>query len=183
MYNMAQASGIDLNSISDPFPTDQLFPSFLTDQMNGPLAKVGGSYFTANPGIPSVDLPNQFIGDPGGSILSMLNPMIKAPIELKTGTRLDTGSSIGTPTEYIGSSVPGLAQTNRLTGVDILKSITGGQGMQNITSVDKGNRGNLDPRTLVNYLSGLGITNMSTPSYIKYAQIEKRNAAKAASGG
>lgn len=171
-YNAAKASGIDVTSISDPFPKDQLFPSFLTDEMTGPVADINGNYYNVNPGLANVDVMNQFIGSPKSGILSMLTPFIKVPTELASGNRIDTGSKINDVWEYLGSNVPGVAQAQSMSGVNVLGSAANGS-QQNITAVERGNRGQVDPSALYNYLLGLGVQNMSKPSYVTYAQIEE----------
>lgn len=175
MYNLAQASGVDPTSLADPFPKDQLFPSFLTDEMTGPVSQINGRYYGINPGVASNDILNQFLGDPKAGILSMLTPAIKIPAEMLTSRRLDTGSAIPDTTEYVGSNIPGVSHLNSLTGTDIIGSILEGQGIQPITSVKKGNRDRMDEATWLNFLLGLGITDMSKPNYINFAEIEKRN--------
>lgn len=180
-YNAAKAAGIDINSISDPFPADQLFPSFLTDDMSGPMYEDDkGRYFGVNPGFAHVDLMNQFIGDPRAASLGMITPFIKAPAELLTGSRMDTQTRIHDTSEYIGSNIPGISQGQSMSGYDILGTLLQGQGAERISAVERGNRGQLDPSAFINYLTGLGLHNMSKPSYINYAEIEARDAARKA---
>ena len=50
IYNMAEAQGIDLTSFSDPFPTDQLFPTWITEGLQGPITQNSeGEYWGINP--------------------------------------------------------------------------------------------------------------------------------------
>ncbi len=179
MYNAAKANGIDITSMSDPFPEDQLFPSFITDAQTGPVADIDGNYYTVNPGLPSTDIMNDFVGDPKAAVTGMLTPFIKAPIELATGTNLATGSKIQDKGQYIERTIPGLSHFNQLTGGSAAGSISRGQlGPED---PEKG----FDSRlAILNFLSGLGIQNVSKPSYQTIAEIEARDrAAREANGG
>lgn len=183
MYNLAAANGIDVTSFSDPFPEDQLFPSFITDAQTGPVADIDGSYYTINPGLPNVDIMNDFIGDPKAALAGMLSPFIKAPVELATGTNLATGSNIADRGQYIERSIPGLSHFNQLTGGTLAGSIAEGQLGQDSTSLEQ-RVGPFDRLALINFLSGLGIQNVSKPSYINIAEMEARDrAAREANGG
>jgi hypothetical protein len=73
-YNLAVANGVDPQSFANPFPDDQLFPSFLTDQILGPQFQTeDGTYIGMNPGIAHLDVFNTFSGDPSsGCLLSLL---------------------------------------------------------------------------------------------------------------
>lgn len=186
-YNLAIANGIDPNSLSDPFPDDQLFPSFLTDQIGaGPVAKVAGSYFGISPGFASQDVLNQFAGgNPALNALGMLSPLIKDPIELASGTNLATHSPINDYSDYIDSQIPGVNYLANFSGVSPTGSIASelaGKDLDPQYQVLKGNKTATDRGlSAVNWLTGGGVQNMSKPNYINYAEIEKRNAAGAAS--
>lgn len=179
VYNAAQAAGLDPVSLSEPFPEDQLFPSFLTDEMTGPMGRTeDGRYYGINPGVASADVLNQFVGDPKAGILGMLSPLIKGPAEVTFGTRADTGTPINDMSEYIGSNIPGVSHAQSLTGTDIFGTLFGGQGHEPMHSVERGNREPIDRNTIINLLTGLGIQDMSKPSYINFAEIERRDRAR-----
>lgn len=185
-YNLAVANGIDPNSLSDPFPTDQLFPSFLTDQFGaGPVAKFGGAYFGISPGIASQDVINQFsAGNPARNALGMLTPMISSPIEAVTMKNLSTGGDIHDLSDFIDSQIPGVNYLSNFTGTSVTGSIASGlqgKGLDPQYQVTAGNKTSADYGvSAFNWLTGLGLQNMSKQNYINYAEIEQRNAAGAA---
>ena len=180
-YNGAIAMGVDPYSMSDPFPQDQLFPSFLKDQINGPMFEVNGNYFGFNPGIAYFDVLNQFVPDPVRGTLGMLSPAIKIPGELIGGTQWQTGARIKDFSDYIDSSLPGINYLSNLTGYSATGSLWGtlsGTGLDEQLGVSKGDKTDLDKGlSVANWLTGFGLTNMSKQSYIDYAEIEKRNQA------
>jgi hypothetical protein len=59
---MGVASGVDPNSAYDPFPENQQFPSWLTEDIQGPQFYVNGKYYGVSPGIAQWDILNQFGG-------------------------------------------------------------------------------------------------------------------------
>ena len=133
-YAFAQANGIDPHSISDPFPADQLFPSFLSDKALGPQFGAAGDYLGFNPGAFNLDVLDTFGGssiqhslEQGGieglrsvgpveGVLSSLTPGIKTPLELIFGTRMDTGTPIRDKTGYLDQVLPGADILNSLAG-------------------------------------------------------------------
>lgn len=194
-YNFAQSQGIDLNSLSDPFPEDQLFPSYFRNDVLGPQIRDDqNQYIGINPGIPSVDILNEFVPDftnaasgsdfiremLGGPI-GMLSPLIKSPVEAITGTRVDTASRVGDLGEYFDSQIPGVNKVSSVTGVSpigtLLNTLPGGEaGLDYRRAVEKGNRDpNWDLGAFLNYIAGIGTRNMSTPSGVNQAEIELRN--------
>lgn len=184
-YNLAVSMGVNPHSLSDPFPDDQVFPSYLTDQSSGPQFKINGKYFGIEPGIPTWDVLNSTIaGNPLQNVLGQLAPMIKAPFEVATGTNLGTGSPIHDWSDYVDSQIPGIAQAARLTGVSPTGSVYGllsGQGPQQQYQVAKGNKQPLV--SILNYLTGAGITPMSEGNQISYAQIQRQNTARGSGVG
>src|SRR3546814_8235597 len=87
MYTLAEANGIDLNGFADPFPTDQLFPSWLGGTQ-GPVFGEAGSYLGMRPGIPQLDILDQYFtspAEPFQTLLSSASPLIKVPYELGIG--------------------------------------------------------------------------------------------------
>lgn len=152
------------------FPSDQLFPSWITDSGIGPIGGPGGflnnvvggpeGYVTANLSVPPIDLLQTYGNHPNEGVLSGLNPLVKDPIELMQGRRLDTGVPIDNPGQYIAESIPALGLASRLTNVTPLGVTPKGQ-QQGI-----GNQQNF-----INFLTGLKLTN--TGQYIKQAQYER----------
>lgn len=114
-YNIAVANGVDPNSFFDPFPTDQNFPSFMTEDITGPQFLVNGEYYSMAPGMAQLDVLNQFgasqnVFEPlGVAVANSLNPIFKLPVELMTGTRIGIGSKISDMSDFIDSSIPNVS--------------------------------------------------------------------------
>jgi hypothetical protein len=183
MYNFAQQMGVNPDSLSEPFPDDQLFPSYLKDSMTGPLYRdeQTQNYYGVNPGFADQDVLNMLLsGGPNGlknELLNMVNPMIKTVPELLSGATWGAGirTPESSPTEYLGRQIPVLSQAQSISGYDILGSI-GNLEPTPIESVERGNRENWGKDQMLNWLLGIGHTNMSTPTSINVAEMEKRDA-------
>jgi hypothetical protein len=180
-YNIAVAAGINPDSMFDPFPDDQLFPSFLREQMEGPQFEIDNRYFGVRPGIAPFDVMNQFAsGNPIDTVLDNGNPLFKIPIELLTGTRLGTQSRIRDYSDYIDSSIPGVNYVSNISGQSVTGSfyslLTGG-GFDQQYQFEVGNKGSQEQLiSAVNWLTGIGLTDYSRPSYIRFAQQEQQRA-------
>jgi hypothetical protein len=176
-YNIAVAAGINPDSMFDPFPDDQLFPSFLKQQMEGPQFEFDGSYFGVKPGIATFDVMNQFAsGNPMDTLLDNANPAFKIPIELLTGTRLGTQSRIRDYSDYIDSSIPGVNYVANISGKSVTGSfyslLTGG-GFDPQYQFEIGNKGSREQFiSALNWLTGIGLTDYSRPNYIRFAEQE-----------
>lgn len=183
-YNMAVAMGVDPQSLQDPFPANQLFPDFVTDQLTGPVTQINGNFFMASPGYAYADILNQFVADPKKGAISMVTPFIKVPGELITGTKWDTGVSIKDYSDYVDSNIPGINYLSNFTGVSTtgtVASLLSGQGIDRQYAVDKGNKTVMDQGISVsNWFTGAGLQNISKENYKNLAEIQKRDAAKAA---
>jgi hypothetical protein len=180
-YNVAVAAGINPDSLYNPFPADQMFPSFLSEQMEGPQFELGGRYFGVRPGITTFDVFNQFAsGNPIDTILNNANPAFKIPIELLTGTRLGTQSRIRDYSDYIDSSLPGVNYVANVSGQSVtgsLYSLLTRGAMDPQLQFELGNKSSNDQLiSAVNWLTGIGLIDYSRPSYIRFAQQEQRQA-------
>jgi hypothetical protein len=178
-YNIAVAAGINPDSLYDPFPTDQMFPSFLRDDMEGPQFEVGGRYYGFKPGITTFDVLNQFsTGNPIDTFLGLANPAFKIPIELLTGTRLGTQSRIRDYSDYIDSSIPGINYAANISGFSVtgsLYSLLTGGGFDQQMQFELGNKGSNEQLiSAINWLLGIGLTDYSRPNYIRFAEIEQQ---------
>lgn len=185
-YNLAVAMGVNPDSLENPFPEDQLFPSFLSDQVFGPQFGVANAYFGFSPGIATVDVANQFLaGAPVEGTLRGIagstSPIFRIPAELLSGGSWGTGAKINDASDYIDSNLPGLNYLSNITGYSATGSALGavtGQGIDPQLQIDRGNKGDTDKMlSLINLLTGASVQNLSRPNYINYAEIEKRNAA------
>ena len=180
-YNFGIAMGIDPNSLYDPFPDDQLFPSFLQEEMQGPMFEVGGRYYGISPGIASWDVFNMLGPDPIRGVVGATNPLLRAPIELLAGASLGTGARIRDYSDYVDSSIPGVNYISSISGQSVtgsLASLLTGGGFDPQYQYAVGNKGPVDQATsFFNYVTGLGLKDYSRPNYINYAEIEARNKA------
>lgn len=192
MYNWAQSQGMDLESMSDPFPQHELYPEFLRDRMTGPLYRnEDGDAIGMDFGFPAADIVNDFGNNPLKGFLGMVNPLYKAPIEIASGSRLQNQTPINSATEHVESNIPGVAQFAQLTGysptgsaVDILK----GDGPRKQISAEKGNKAafgegsgplGFDDEAFANRTLNFRKTNMDKESYRNIAEMEKRDKIKA----
>jgi hypothetical protein len=178
-YNLAVSMGVDPNSLSDPFPEDQLFPEFITKQATGPVAQLNGNYYTINPGIANVDVSNDFGTDPFKAMLGMISPILRMPLELSSGVKLESGSKIKDVSEYIDSNIPGVNYISNISGYSTTGSIVGllqGRGLDVQRQVESGAKTDSDRfLSFVNWVTGAGIGNVSKQNLIDLAEIEKRN--------
>src|SRR5690606_22970981 len=155
MYNFGASQGVDLESVSDPFPDNQLFPEFLTDQMTGVGFKANDAYYTFSLGQPQADIFKEFfagstsgeggLGDLaqgfGQGTVGMLNPGLSAPIEILSGRDLATGAEIRDNAEAIEQTIPGVNALSSITGVSPLGSISTlltGKGLDPLAQVERG---------------------------------------------
>lgn len=195
MYNFSQQFGVNPDSLSDPFPTDQLFPSYMQDTLTGPIAKgANQNYYGIAPGVADQDVLNMIIGGGpegfGNEMINMVNPMIKTPFEVMAGKTLTTpgGTNQGIstpgsrPAQYIGSQIPVVSQAQSISGYDILGSIGNAQPTP-IESVTKGNRSQFGTLQALNWLLGGSIQDMTTPSGQRTADMQARDKARANAGG
>lgn len=181
-FNIAVGMGLNPDTLADPFPEDQLFPEYLTDGMSGPQFEFNGKYYGINPGFAASDVLGDFVGaDPGRTIMGSVSPLIRAPFELSTGAQVGTGAQINDTSDYVDSNVPILGPLSRISGHSVsgsVGSLLQGQGLDQQYQVWKGNKEGNEAVPLLNWLTGAGITPMSQPNQINYAEIQKRNAAK-----
>jgi hypothetical protein len=170
-YNVAIAAGLDPTSLGDPFPQDQLFPSYLRDDMMGPQFEIGGRYISINPGFASADLFNELLANPIEGVVGMANPAVRIPLELLAGSRLGSQAPIRDLSDYIDSSIPGVNYASNITGRSLSTL-----GLQQQAKIESGAKTSFDQYlSAVNWVSGLGIRNYSRPDFINYAEFEERN--------
>lgn len=182
-YELAVANGVNPDSISEPFPEDQLFPSFLTEKALGPqFGNAVDGYLGVNPGITHMDVFNTIGHDPVRGILGMTSPLIRTPIEIAAGGSLGTGARINDTSDYLDESIPGVNYLSDIMGVSVtgsLGSIFSGQpGLDPQFQVARGNKGGFGSEDMwmsaMNWATGLGIQDMSRPNYINYAELERK---------
>jgi hypothetical protein len=175
---LQEVGGIEGTDRGNPFPVDQMFPSWLRNEGIGPigtpdsfLGKLSnqqpGGYVQGGVGLnPLASLLAQF-QDPSKTIGSSLTPALQIPIELITGKKIFSGEPITGPDakpgalgEYIGGQVPAFSALQGVTGFGLA-----GQTNKSIKS-----DGGAQKEALVNWLTGLGIK--GTGAYKKQARFE-----------
>lgn len=180
-YNLAVSMGIDPNSLAEPFPSDQLFPSYITEGFYGPQFQIGDKYVGFNPGIAVTDIFKDIGNDPVRGIAGMVSPLLRGPAELLSGSSWSTGAPISDTSDYLDSSIPGVNNVANVTGVSPTGSVASlltGQGLDQQRQVARGNKDDFDKLlTSLNWLTGMQFQNMSRPNMINQAEIEARNRA------
>lgn len=190
-YNVAVAAGIDPESLTDPFPDDQMFPSFLKEGALGPQLSIGGNYYRVNPGVAHLDVMSTFGNDPFRGLLGMTSPLLRVPAEIASGGSWGTGGQIKDTSDYLDQSLPFVNYFANITGISptgSIGSLASGNGLDMQAgfqekadgSTNKGDNDRL--LSALNWVSGLGIQNLSRPNYQNYAEIELRNEAREQSG-
>ena len=188
-FDIATAMGVNPDSLANPFPNDQLFPSFLTDQVAGPVfGSAAAGYWGLNPGVAHMDVLNMLAADPVRGILGSTSPVARVPFEMMAGGSLGTGAQIKDNSDYLDSTLPGINYLSNISGNSVTGSLFNilsgnGRGLDPQYQVAKGNKGPLDQATSAfNYLTGLGLNSQSRKNYINFAEIEKRNRASTNGG-
>ena len=177
MYNMAEANGINLQGMADPFPVDQLFPEWMHDQALGPQMGRSGAYFGIKQGIPGPDVLEQYFSSPLGTmhtLMANVTPAIRMPWEIGMAKSARTQSDIKDWPGWLLNQLPYGSRINTMAGEPVgvpAKSNIGYEPQLDIGDITLDKKG----ITGLNWLSGLGITDMSKPSYQKSAQIEMKN--------
>ena len=181
-YNLAVAMGVDPQSLSNPYPDDQLFPSFIREDVLGPQFLLNGDYLRTNPGFAQTDLLGTFGNDPIKGIIGSLNPMYKLPFELNNMKRLDSGANINDLSDYLDSQIPHVSYLSNITGTSFTGTLSNLlQAKPKLDPKYQFQRGNQDMLnqilSLTNWGTGMGVQDLSAPNLINYAELEKRNRA------
>lgn len=185
-YNLAVANGINPESFANPFPDDQMFPDFISNQVTGPQFRLpDGTYISLNPGIAHLDVFNTLgAGEPEAAVrgvLGMVSPLIRTPAELAGNSRWSTGQPIRDVSDYLDSSIPGINYLSNISGVSTtgsIASLLAGRGLDPQEQVARGVKEPLDQGlSAFNWLSGLGGQNISKENYQRLAQIQERDRA------
>ena len=178
-YNLGVATGVDPNSYYDPFPTDQRFPSYMTEDINGPQFVINGKYYGFQPGLVQFDVLNQFGGSDNvvspvyEAAVNSLNPGIKLPIELITQSRLSTRSPIADLSDYVDSSIPNVSYPSNYTTYSPTSVIIDGE-LQKNQKYESGAKTDIS-RVLsaLNWTFGAGIYEASRPDLKSLAKTEE----------
>lgn len=181
IYDAIQESqGIETPGRHDPFPVDQMFPSWIRDQGVGPIDTSNGGFLSAIsnqtlPGYvmggmglnPLTDLIAQ-VSSPDRHLLSSLTPGLKIPIEHLTGREAFTQAPITGPEadpgayeEYIGKNIPFYSVFQQFTG----QTPFGGETKRAMRGEQSGKE------AFYNWLTGTGVK--GTGPYIRSARYEE----------
>lgn len=178
MYQAAEANGIDLNGLGDPFPVDQLFPVWM-GAIQGPLfGSAGQGYMGIRPGVPGVDILDNYFASPGSGfkeLMSGVHPLFKVPFELNAGETMQ-GIPIKDLSSYALGQIPfgNLANTTAGWAMGGDKPI--GSTAPTNEVYDQTTSGVRDPAAIawINFITGLGLLDMSKPSYQKAAEFDTK---------
>lgn len=178
-----QAQGIQTNGIADPFPVDQMFPSWLKSEGIGPISDPTGflgkfsnqsppGYTMAGLGLNPLSTMVAQAAQPGKTLISSLTPLVGVPLALAAGKNLSTGQDItgpdaqpGAMAEYIGQQIPLWSMAQGITGVTPFG-----------TQTKRGQSGDQTTEAFLNWLTAAGIK--GTGPYIKQARYEKTRPAQ-----
>ena len=188
VYAIAEANGVDPNSFGDPFPQDELFPSWIRESTEGPAFIHDGRFFSVSPGIPFNDVINDYGSSPRGALRTALGsttPALKIPIELAGGGNgavaqdIRTGAPKMDTSDYIDQQIPGVNVVANLTNRSPSSGFTQNTGEsigmtpEQIAKANEKNTPGPDTLALLNWLTGAGLMDLSKPSYKRQAQIEQ----------
>lgn len=200
-YNMAIANGVDPASVSDQFPEDGNYPSYMTTNVLGPNDMFGeGTGFNFGSPVESVfgDVLNGYgnsftTGRAGGSYdnqgkftgfapSELISPLIRGPLEMMTGTRFSSGKPIVDKGEYIDQNIPLVSNLASISGYSPTGTVTNALGfgptnaptLDPIRAVVRGERAHWLNMNLVNLLTGAGLTQFADPSTERNAMRENR---------
>lgn len=179
-YNTQIAMGLEPKSMEQPFDPSKLYPSFIQSHLTGNLSApgiLGLNDFSANIGSPIEGAADVFNGNIPTNLIGMLNPLLKAPIELSSQTKLGNGQYIPDKGEYIDQMIPFVNQITNLSGYSASGSVANllsgnGDVPDPQRAMQKGEKDFLLNRSLLNWLTGLGIQDLDRPSYQKIATKE-----------
>lgn len=169
MYAIANAGGIDLDhGFGNPFPVDQIYPDYMTDDLYGPIARgEDGSELGVMPGIPQMDFLNE-MGTPGrftDTVLRSANPLARVPAEIamgrKWGTQEKEARDIYDMSEYIDAQIPLASYANNMTGRSLSSGFT-----QETKKAERGQRGDSPVRdSIINLLLGMGAKDYTSEQF------------------
>jgi hypothetical protein len=202
MYNMAVANGIDPQSLGDPFPEGELFPNYYKEGVLGPQWQdKDGDYWGLNPTSPVLDVFNSLgsgaslggfanpnpeknsLGLLSQTVMGMINPVFRAPVELGLGTNLSTGSPIIDSGQYATDMIGPARFASKVTGhtVSPLNGIiprrTEAKFNEGIGSEEEWWKNAVLEGA--NYLTGAQIKNYTSDSATKGAEFQEKDNLKA----
>jgi hypothetical protein len=175
-YNMAVANGANPASLSEQFSTSQIYPSFVTDNILGPISPSG---MAVNLGTPTEATYGNFLNSPLSNVFGQVSPLVKTPIELMYGTKLG-GGHISDKSDWVDSSIPVVSAVSGISGYSVTGSlhnlVTNAPGpvLDPQRVVKRGEKEHWANTNLANWLTGLGVIDYTKPSYMRIGLNEQR---------
>lgn len=173
-------AGIEGTTRDNPFPVDQMFPSWIRESGVGPVAlptsmlsgltnQQPAGYTVAGIGVNPLQSLLTQLQSPVNTIATSMTPGVQVPIEMMTGRKLFTGEPITGPDsrpgaleQYVGEQIPLYNPIQAVTGMTPF-------GTQTKGAVKSGSGASTE--AITNWLSGLGIK--GTGPYVSQAKFEK----------
>jgi hypothetical protein len=188
MYNWAKASGLNPESVGNPFPEDDgLFPSYYYNNILGPQWKDDYGMWGINPSSPVIEVANTFSrikpGDPvgnvtktGSQLLGMATPFVRMPTELAMGQNA-TGIPITDQAQYLQDNLGGsyVGALSRATGKTLNQNgiVDRTDSAAKATPEEQAQHAKLQ---LFNFLSGLKLTDYKSDSAQRAALYDQKEA-------
>lgn len=195
MYNFAITNGIDPVSFGDPFPDDgTMFPSWYKERVLGPQWLANGDLMGVSPTSPILDVfnslgsnvsvsdfnpfrapgPEQNAAEKlGQTLIGMSTPWIKAPVELVTNRRMDSGAPIEDDVQYLQDLIGPARVASKITGKNINgMNRTEAMFEDGLTPEESQNN---TASELINFFTGSGLTNYTSDSATKSAEFQERD--------
>jgi hypothetical protein len=176
-YETSKALGLDPNSIGDPFPDNHVYPSFVRDNLIGPIADVGGMQLGFTTGSPQESILGDILNSqPQDVIGSNITPFISTPLDLISGVNSSTGTPIRSQPEYIDQQLPLISNLAKAAGyspTSLITNLLQGNGFKMDQTLNK-KRGEWHPSLdIANFLTGAGVSDFQKGSYKNIALKEK----------
>jgi hypothetical protein len=195
MYNLAVANGIDPLSLGDPFPEDIETPDYYRNTVLGPTFKDDeGDYWGYNPTSPVMDVMNSlgsgvsvsnltrpFAEDSGEgriarTLMGMIHPAFRSPIELGMGQSLSTGAPIVDSGQYLTDMIGPARYASKVVGHTlspngIIPRRTEAKFREGIAEDDWANNAALETW---NYSTGSQTKNYTSDAATKAAEYDKK---------
>jgi hypothetical protein len=175
-YEFAKMTGMNPESIGDPFPVDGVYPSFVKENLLGPLFNVGGAQIGLTTGSPQESIFGDLLNvNPIDYAAGNMNPIAKGVIEALVGTNLDTQKPIINRADRTDQQLPVLNQIPKLTGVSptalIQYVLSRGQSGSVMSANAKRGTNNI-PINAANLIFGAGISDLQNSTFRNIAKQE-----------
>lgn len=181
-FNLANAMGVDPQSLSQPFPVDKIFPNWIADLSTGPIV---GDMLFGNQLDPVTSLGEQFANNPLKGVLNTLTPAAKIPMELGFGREALNNAPITDKTAYIDKQISFLNTFNRMFNTDLgagsLQALATGDNANQLATKVQSGKDTAGSQTvpILNWLTGAGMIDTQSGSNLRSAQFDLKARNKA----